>query len=202
MDNSEQIVQDYLAGMGFTPERYDKNELRAGAKTPDFKVSRGGRFEFHCEVKSGRDPFDEKMWEIERPDGMYGGMRPDPIFNRLISHIHDASLQFKSVNADHAAFNVLAMVNYDEKASVLDLVSVTTGNFIAEGGARLPLDRWLAGGRVATDKQEIDAFLWFDPHKRATPLIGVNCTERDRHLQVCGLFKLDPEKVDPVWKPT
>lgn len=106
-----------------------------------------------------------------------------------------------SVNPDHAAINVLAMVNYDKKASMKDLISIITGNFMAEGGKRLPLDRWLAGGRVATDKQEIDAFLWFDPHKRKDPFIGVNCNVCDRHLRVCGLFKPDPEKIDPVWKP-
>lgn len=69
------------------------------------------------------------------PLTIVGGLRHDPAFNRLSSHIHQAAKQFQSVNPGREYPNLLVFTSSDRGCMFTDLISTLTGNFYAEGGA-------------------------------------------------------------------
>ena len=180
MDTNEQKVEQYLTEGGFRLERFSKRELR-NSKTPDFRVFKEGEFAFFCEVKS----VDRNTW--------WGGLRNDPIYNRLTADIHDAVKQFNTVNPKLEYPNVIAIVNRDFTTGYLDLIAVTTGNFIAKGGEILPIFRKYSEGRIREEKKRIHLYIWLDDFK-ANKLhfnLGASC-----HLQrLCNYFQIEPASI-------
>ena len=101
------------------PVRFTVKEM-AASKTPDFRVFSGNDLEFYCEVKSP----EEDTWldgQLDNPvlEEIVGGIRNDPIFNRLSAHIHKARKQFDAVNPMEAYPNVLAFYNQDTNSVVV-----------------------------------------------------------------------------------
>jgi hypothetical protein len=98
MHIDEQQVKTFLERRQLTVGGFSKAEMRAG-KTPDFRVSRDGRLLFLCEVKSSpKDRWLDHRLEEAPPGRVVGGIRKDPIFNRLAGDVHDAVKQFDAVN--------------------------------------------------------------------------------------------------------
>src|SRR6266852_7519980 len=99
MSPSENIVAAYLQSLGLTPERFPKAEMRK-SRTPDFRVLQGGALVFFCEVKNAQeDRWLEEQGKDAAP-ALYGGTRPDPIYNRVANYVHGAAGQFAAVNPD------------------------------------------------------------------------------------------------------
>lgn len=191
--NSEQIVKDFLSIYGLKPEKFDKEELRSG-KTPDFRVYKDGELFSYCEVKNaGKDTWlDDKLDKAE-PGEIVGGLRKDPVFNRLSAHIHKARKQFDAVNADEKWPNILSFYNEDEQSGFLDLMAVTTGNFFAEGGAVFPIYKNVSEGRVKKDIENIHLFIWLDSHKPHRFLFNTN---NSKFLdELCSIFGIYPENL-------
>lgn len=127
MDPDEDRVGGYLEDRGFTAKRFSKAEARAG-KTPDFRVFRNGEFLFYCEVKSSpEDRWLDEHLNNAAPGELVGGLRNDPIFNRLTSDIHGAVKQFDAINKDQKHPNILALVNHDDTCGFNDLLGILTG---------------------------------------------------------------------------
>lgn len=167
MNTAEQFAEAYLRTHGLRPDRFSKVEMRQG-KTPDFRVRKGKEIVLLCEAKHvQRDEWLDKQLEKAGPMELVGGLRPDPIYNRLSNHIHEAAQQFNAVNPNHAYPNVLVFANSDRQCGAEDLRGVITGNFYARGGAVEPIYTQYSNGRIREEKFVIDAYIWWDDWKTA-----------------------------------
>jgi len=196
MPDSETRIGDFLGTYGLRTDGYSKAERRFG-KTPDFKVLRESSLQFYCEVKnSEKDRWLDDLLDRAEPGEIVGGLRNDPVFNRLTTHIHKARRQFDAVNP-HADYpNVLAFHNEDKHAGFLDLLAVTTGNFYAEDGSVHPIYKSFSEGRVRADIERIHLFIWLDEHKPFRFLFNtINSHYQDR---LCSLFGYDPGAIEMV----
>ena len=193
MDADEETIKAFLESNGLKPERFSKEEVRAG-KTPDFRVFLNGEFQFFCEVKgSPEDSWLDKQLEGAKPGQLVGGPRNDPVFNRLTDDIHQAVKQFDAVNEDRAAPNVLALVNHDEMCGFNDLLGVLTGNFYAENGAAHPIYRQFSHGRIRDEKNRVDLFIGLDDHKPNRLLFSQ--VDDGHHAKLLAIFGLSQDAI-------
>jgi len=140
-------------------------EMRQG-KTPDFRVFKGTEFVLYCESKHVQyDEWLDKQLADAQPLEIVGGLRHDPIYNRLADRIHDAAKQFEAVNPDRQFPNVLIFTNSDTHCGFPDLLSVLTGNFYAEGGVVDPIFKQISEGRIREEKLTIDLYVWLNEWK-------------------------------------
>lgn len=93
------LVEGLFAQHGLKLEPFKKTEIRAG-KTPDRRILRGDQQIGFVEVKSPRDDWLDEQLEKATPGQIVGGLRDDPIFNRLARQIQKAAQQFDAVNPD------------------------------------------------------------------------------------------------------
>jgi hypothetical protein len=189
MTDIESKMKHFLSTYDFEIKKFDKNRMRTG-KTPDFKVFKHGSLIFYCEVKNPeKDVWLDRLISEAKPGEIVGGLRRDPVFNRLTTHIHSARKQFDAVNQAETLPNVLAFYNEDKNSDFWDLLAVTTGNAYAESGAVLPIYKIISEGRVKADLMKIHLFIWFDndkPHRFFFNLIN------DKHISnLCSLFGYD-----------
>ncbi len=196
MDADEKSVEQYLDDRGLSCSRFSKREMRKG-KTPDFRVSKGNDFSFYCEVKtSKKDDWLDKLIHKVRAGYITGGLRNDPIFNRLTDDIHRAVKQFDAVNLNQEHPNVLAIVNHDSKCGFLDLLGVLTGNFYADDGSAHPIYKQFSEGRIKGERDRIDMFIWIDEFKPDRSLFSQ--TNEQRHRKLCQLFGVDPNEIEQI----
>jgi len=137
-----------------------KTERRRG-KTPDFRVYRGEEFQFYCEVKSiARDNWLDSQLQAAPKESIVGGVRNDPVYNRLTDDIHQAAKQFDAVNPEDKVPNVLVFVNHDSICDRQDLIGVLTGNFVTEDGSAHRVYAKFSEGRIKRDKSRIHLYCW------------------------------------------
>ncbi len=194
--DSEKVVKDFLSSYGLKSEKFGKEELKNG-KTPDYRVYRDDDLFGYCEVKNAEKDMwlDDKLDKAE-PGEIVGGLRKDPVFNRLSAHIHKSRKQFDAVNADEELPNILSFYNEDEQSGFLDLMAVTTGNFFAEGGAVFPIYKNVSEGRVKKDIEKIHLFIWLDAHKPHRFLF--NTINSKFQSELCSIFGFDLEKSELI----
>jgi hypothetical protein len=167
MDNAEQFAERYLLSRSLRPNRFNKQEMRQG-KTPDFRVFKQDELVAYCEAKHVEYDqwLDNEMEKApETIDGLRiaGGPRPDPIYNRLETHIHRAAKQFAAVNSAHNLPNFLVFVNSDRHCDFQhDLIGVLTGNAYVEGGGLEGMFAEYSDGRILYEKMTIDVYVWWD----------------------------------------
>lgn len=192
----EDRVKAFLENYQLLPERFTGTEMAAG-KTPDFRVFSGSDLQLYCEVKSPEEDawLDDKLDEAV-PGEIVGGLRNDPIFNRLTAHTHKARKQFDAVNPYEVVPNVLAFYNQDENSGFLDLLAVTTGNFFTEDGSVFPIYKNYSEGRVKKDIERIHLFIWLDQHKPHRFLF--NPVNSKFQVSLCSRFGFDPERLELV----
>jgi hypothetical protein len=155
------LVAATLRGQALQALRFSKEEARAG-KTPDFRVMDGVALFAYCEVKSQRDEWLDSQIDQAEPSEIVGGLRSDPIFNRLSKMIEKAAEQFDAVNPDRSVPNILAIVNHDDASYPGDLIETLTGMFYADSGTRHPTSLNVSEGRVREAKNRIDLYVWID----------------------------------------
>ena len=177
-------------------ERFSKVEMRAG-KTPDFRVSRNDEFQFYCEVKSSpADRWLDRQFNVDAPGDLVGGVRNDPIFNRLTSDIHEALKQFDAVNENQKHPNVLALVNHDDMCGFNDLLAILTGNFYANDGTVHPIYRQFSHGRIEDEKGKVHLFVWLDDNKPDRLLF--NQTNNTHHATLCRVFGINQDEIEQI----
>jgi len=161
----EEFAVEWLTRHGLRAERFTKLEMRQ-SKTPDFRVFKSTEFAFYCESKHVQyDEWLDRQLANAQPLEIVGGLRHDPIYNRLADRIHDAAKQFEAVNPDHEFPNVLIFTNSDTHCGFPDLLSVLTGNFHAEGGVVDPIFKHISEGRIREEKLTIDLYVWLNEWK-------------------------------------
>jgi hypothetical protein len=191
---AEEFAEAYWARHGLKAERFSAEEIGQG-KTPDFRVFKAGELIAYCEAKHVQhDDWLDKKLQVAKPLELVGGLRHDPIFNRLVGHIHKAYKQFAAVNPDREYPNVLVFVNSDNQCDNRDLVAVMTGNAYIEGGAE-PIYTVYSEGRIREEKFAIDLYLWFDERKGG----GQNgfhyfIANGKHYVRLCELIGSDPSK--------
>ena len=195
MDADEQMAREYLERRGFACESFLKEERRLG-KTPDFRVILNESLVFYCEVKSSRDPWFDNLLENAPAGEIVGGLRNDPIFNRLVADIHEAVKQFNAVNPKQEIPNVIALVNHDDKCGFDDLLAVLTGNFYADNGIAHPIYRQFSEGRIKDEKSRIHLFIWLDDYKPERLLFSQ--TNEGLHLKLCQWFRIEPGSIQQI----
>ena len=196
--DAESLVNEFLEGYGLVVERFTKKEMKA-SKTPDFKVKENGELRFYCEVKnSEKDSWLDEQLDKAEAGIIAGGVRSDPIFNRLTAHIHKARKQFDAVNLNEEKANVLAIYNEDENYDFSDLLAVATGNFFADDGTIHPIYKNYSEGRVKGDIEKIHLFIWLDADKPHRFLF--NPINSKLQSELCSLFAIDPNKIEVVRK--
>jgi len=189
--DGEARVQEYLIASGLRVERFSKAELRQG-RTPDFRVFAGDALAFYCEVKTAQeDEWLDKQLAAAPPLTLVGGSRPDPTYNRVSSHVHNAVQQFDAVNPLTEVPNVLAIVNGDKGAGFTDLIQVLTGNAYCDSGNVVPMFREYSEGRIRDEQLRVHLYLWFNEWKAGDPQMFFPEAHIGHHAAVCRHFGVD-----------
>ena len=193
MEAAEQYAEAYLTGLSLRPERFSKQEMRLG-KTPDFRVFRDSDLVAYCEAKHVQhDEWLDQQLEAAQPLQLVGGLRPDPVFNRLTAHIHKAAQQFAAVNPQRVYPNILVLANFDRACEFRDqLLGVLTGNFYGEGSVVEPIFEQFSNGRILYEKVTIDAYVWWDGWKNDPRPRHWYWENSPRYATVSMLLKTDP----------
>ena len=162
LSSDEALVLGYWQGEGFEVTSFAKSEIR-DVKTPDFRLSRNGVEVAFCEVKSfQKDTWLEDQLKNAGPAELLGGLRPDPIFNRISNAVHTAFKQFESVNSSHELLNFLFLVNHDTSARPEDLDRVLTGCENPRNGLFDRTCAQFSDGRIREEKYKVDLYVWLD----------------------------------------
>jgi hypothetical protein len=200
LSSDEALVNGYWQGQGFKVGSFGKSEMR-DLKTPDFRLSRDGVDLALCEVKSfQRDEWLENQMKGAKPGEAAGGLRNDPIFNRISNAIHTAVKQFESVNSDHRLLNFLVLMNHDTSARSEDLDRVLTGFEDPRHGNFERTCEQFSDGRIREEKSKIDLYVWADILKdgrfraREYRVLGNPATQ----TQVCDLLQIDRNQVTQI----
>jgi hypothetical protein len=162
VEASEQAAERFFKHFNLRAERFTKQEMTRG-KTPDFRVFSAQVLAFYCEAKHAQhDECLDKLLEKAQPLELVGGLRNDPIFNRLCGHIHEAAKQFSAVNPNHEYPNILFLTNSDHQSDIYDLTAVLDGNFRSADGELHPIYKQYSEGRIKNEKFTMDLFLWWN----------------------------------------
>jgi hypothetical protein len=191
----EQFALEFLERRGLHAERFSKAEMRRG-KTPDFRVFKGSEFVFYSESKHVQhDEWLDKQLKNAKPLEIVGGLRHDPVFNRLADRIHDAAKQFDAVNHNRDSPNVLVFTNSDTHCGFPDLLGVLTGNFYAESGAVEPIYKEVSEGRIREEKLTIDLYVWLNEWKSKHQKGSLYFNDGSKHYAaLSALLGSDPAK--------
>jgi hypothetical protein len=196
MEADEANVEQNFVNSGLSCSRFSKAEMRRST-TPDFRVNKNDEFVFFCEVKtSKKDTWLEEQLQKVRVGCIAGGLRNDPIFNRLTDDIYKAAKQFDAVNPDQKFPNVLAIVNHDKNCGFLDLLSVLTGNFYADDGSVHPIYAQYSEGRIKEKKDRIHLYIWIDEFNPKRLLFSQ--TVEAHHSKLCELFGFQPNDIKQI----
>ncbi len=198
MTHEEKQVADFFGKKGLQAEEFTKQE-KSQPKTPDFRVFRGNKLAFFCEVKTiSRDEWLDNQLKAAPPGKIVGGFRKDPVFNRLSNKIHEAVKQFDVVNPNLEYPNVLVFVNHDDEdmCGFPELVNVITGDELTEDGAR---DGGVFGnfseGRIKEEKLRVHLFIWIDGDEFEVKHYYFNPIDEQHFHNLCSYFDQVPEKI-------
>jgi hypothetical protein len=206
-DKDEQLVAEFLKrDHESLARRFTKRE-RSQSQTPDFKVSRGSKLVFYCEVKTLErdDWFDRTLnsapdltpvtdVRISSPAqhpaliGKIQEINPGCLRARGLVHgkitdkIEEAIGQFDAVNARRVYPNVLFLVNHDDETDFGHLYETLTGDIKHANGTRHHLFGMYSDGKIAEIKWRIDLYVWRDPAKMNVPTSGRYGT-CDKHVR-------------------
>ena len=184
-----------FAERGIVLERYSKAEIREG-RTPDYKMMLAEHLVGFCEVKSPRDDWLDQQLEGAQDFEIRGGMRKDPIFNRIARQIEKAASQFGAVNSSHELPNVLVFVNHDVASNAHDLKETLTGDFHAATGDRFATVKNVSEGKLKAVKDRIDLFIWIDCKTDQIQLWFFNAANMHHVRKLCSLFGIDEKDID------
>ncbi len=195
-----QQITDILGEKGLRTEKFTKDEKHQ-SKTPDFRVFKGNKLVFFCEVKTvSRDQWLDQQIKAAPPLTIVGNAREDPVFNRLSKKIHEAAQQFDAVNPDLEYPNVLAFLNYDNSCNISYLFNVISGYFFAEGGKKYPIYSRFSGGRIREEKFRIHLYIWIDKSEDEfkNESYHFNMLAKEHLSNLCSYFSIDPDSIKNI----
>ena len=185
LNQAEEAAADFFAARGLRVQRFSNGN----GKTRPFRIFRNTAFVMFCEAKhlQCQDGLDKRLDNAELGQ-LVGGIRADPIFNRLTDHVQEAVKQFNFVNPKHEHPNTLFLANSDRVSDVLDLIAVLDGMCRGERGLR-PIYTRYSEGRIREEKFTVDLIIWWniwmnkEPQRVWHPSI--------HHQRVCELLGWD-----------
>lgn len=146
---------------------------RLAGKMPDFRVMYGDTLAGFVELKSPRDDWlDKRFAEAEalpaeeRPE-IVGGLREDPIWNRLGRLVKKAAKQFAAVANEGEVPRILVIVNHDVATRMEDLRVTFRGYEICDQGTRFDTFPGAAEGVRKAACPHIDFIVFIDARRRA-----------------------------------
>jgi hypothetical protein len=193
----EALVAEFWKEKGFDAQRFEKAETRF-SKTPDFKLYRDERLVAFCEVKTFQhDSWLDRKLKNAASGELAGGLRPDPIYNRISNAVHAAIQQLETANPKHEYLNFLALVNRDMTATCEDLTSVLTGYWDPLHGVLEKTSTAYSEGRIREGKRKIDLYVWLEPsqNKPLKPRLFFFGNENDETRdRICKMLGVNPNK--------
>ena len=179
--------------MVFKPNGMTLVKVPRGARpSPDFQVILNKKRVAYCEMKSPRDDWLETQIAAASPRTIVGGLRDDPIFNRLRRHAIKAAKQFNAANPTRAVPNILIFVNHDHAAGFGDLRETFTGIFHAMDGRCHNTMPHIASS-LDQAKEQIDLCVWINGKVRCIEGYLFNQAAIPDHLDtLCALFGKNP----------
>lgn len=199
VSEDEALVGSFWREKGLIPERFEKEHTRF-SRSPDFKLYKDSRLVAYCEVKTFQhDGWLDKKMEAAKPGELVGGLRQDPIYNRISNAVHTAVKQLESINPDHEFLNFLVLVNRDRSARRRDLVSVLTGYWDPLKERFEETHKHFSEGRIKEEKRKIDLYAWLEPDSEGQLIPkGYYFGNKPGMERVGTLLKLDTGKVATV----
>lgn len=199
VSEDEAAVASFWREKGLIPRRFEKDHTRF-SKSPDFKLYKDNRLVAYCEVKSMQhDSWLDKELEATEPGELAGGLRQDPIYNRISNVVHTAVKQFEAVNSSHGVLNFLVLVNRDISAKRRDLVSVLTGYWDPLKGRFEKTHTQFSEGRIREEKCKVDLYAWMEPDSDNQLIPKGYYFGNKRGMEQAGpLLGLDTSKVKMV----
>jgi len=137
----------------------------------------------------------DKEMEAAKPGELVGGLRQDPIYNRISNAVHTAVKQLESINPDHDVFNILVLVNHDKAAKYADLVSVLTGYWDPLQGIIEKTHTQFSEGRIQAEKRKIDLYVWLKTASGGQLQLGYFFGNNQSVDSVSHLLNIDRSKV-------
>lgn len=189
------LVEAVFAERGLNLAPFAKGEVRSG-KTPDRRVMRGAELVAYVEVKSPRDDWLDGQLDRAAPGQIVGGLRNDPVFNRLARQVEKAAQQFDAVNSDRRLPNILVFVNHDEMSNPHDLIETLTGFFHASDGDRIATNRRVSEGAIRELKLRIDAYMWIDAKSGRVHGVVFSDSNPEHRKAICEMFGYDESKIE------
>ena len=191
----EELAIEFFASHKMRVERFSKVEMRR-TKTPDFRVFTAVGLVLYGEAKHiQQDSWLENQMKEAHALEIVVGLRPDPIFNRLTTHVHVAAAKFGTVNPSGDCPNVLVFANSDRQCMFSDLMRILTGNERTDNGLIEPLFKNYSEGRIGLDKRKIDLYVWKDIWPGSDPRSRFFYVAGSKHyLCLCNLLRSDPTK--------
>jgi hypothetical protein len=194
-DRDLELIEELLfAPRGLQLQRFTQAETLAG-RTPDFRVLKAGNIVAFCEAKSPRDDWLDDRLDVAAPMQLVGGLRNDPIFNRIARHVEKAASQFDAVNPGRTLPNILVFVNHDKASSYNDLRETLTGMFHAESGERFATMTYISEGRLGQIKRRIDLYVWIDARTKRIQGYVFGEASPEHVRAICELLGLDASKI-------
>lgn len=198
-ETSEKVARSYFESKDLRCERFSREEVESGERTPDFRVYKGDEFCFYCEVKSiTRDRWIDSLFENQPAGTIVEGSRRPPQPNRITKDIRLAVKQFDAVNRERQYPNVLFFVN--DPGSLCDyheLKSVLTGLFFADDGTRWRFYTKYAYGRIREARSRVDLYVWQDSGDEPKFLFW---DEKSAHARsLCGSLDIDPGLIQSLF---
>ena len=168
---------------------------RGASYSPDFQVILNGRQVAYCELKSPRDDWLDSQLESSTTGTIVGGLRVDPVFNRIRRLSIKASKQFKAANPMRTIPNILIFVNHDDSTGIGDLRETFTGVFHAADGSRHTTMPHIAAS-LDQSKEQIDVCVWIDGKvERVEGYLFNQSAVPDRLDYLCALFGICPADI-------
>ncbi|MGG1614575.1 hypothetical protein [Paenibacillus sp. FSL K6-2441] len=167
-EQGQEIVKRFLESLGFEVKKIPESDV----KTPDYEVYLDGELVFYCEEKT-----------LEYDDFL--GVKDDPTYNSISSHVHKAVKQFKSINPNRTIPNVIAFVNFDTLKNVHDLFITLTGHALLDNGQYMKIHRV---DRVGNDLDQVDLYLWFDKENFTNLIWGE--VHQDHHQKLSEIIDI------------
>jgi hypothetical protein len=175
-------------------QKFTRAELLTG-RTPDFRVILKGSLVAFCEVKSPRDDWLDNQLDQAQPGQIVGGVRADPVFNRIARHIEKAVTQFEAVNNRRLYPNILVFVNHDDASGYADLIETLTGVFQASTGERYITVPHISEDRIGAAKQKIDLYVWLNMKTKQIQGYAFNEENPIHVTTICDLLGLDMAQI-------
>jgi hypothetical protein len=190
-----ELAAEWFAASGLHVQRFDDTEIGV-RKTPDFRLFRDGRLVAYSEVKSPRDEWLDDQLMDAAPFQIVGGARNDPTFNRIAGLVRKAVKQFDAVNADRRLPNIMVIVNWDDSSHFGDLDETLTGYLRLAGGGKAPTMLNVSEGRIRDEKRRIDAYVWFNGHRRRVEGIFFTQSDTSHRDAIWSWLRVDPAEIE------